>query len=181
MRIGHLGFGSALLFSLISASPASAQRVEADIRIGGRGPISGHIRIGDRYGRDDWRRDYGRARRIQVEVFRRRDRGWHNGWFKQFRRHARVVVVYYDRRDDCYYDRRFHPGLQEIDVYERNGRYYRSEFDGYYDRDGRGRRDGRDGWDDRDRRDGRDGWDDRDRRDGRDGRDDWDRRDGRNR
>lgn len=172
MRSAYLGFSSALLLSLLSAGSVDAQRVSADIRIGGRGPISGHVRIGDRddywrrdrYGRDDWRRDYGRARRIKVEIFRRRDHGRHNGWYKQFRRSARVIVVYYDRRDDCYYDRRFHPGLQEISVYERDGHFYRDVDDDYFDRD---RDRGRDGWDDRDRREG---WDERDRRDDRGGR-----------
>jgi hypothetical protein len=178
MRSGYLGFGSALLFSLFSAGSASAQRVSADIRIGGRGPISGHVRIEsrDRY-RDRYYRDYGyRPRQVRVEVFRRNDRGRHNGWYKQFQRKARVVVVYYDRRDDCYYDRRFYPGLEEIRVYEQDGRYYRDSDDRYDDRRYDDRRDdGR--YDDR-RDDGR--YDDRyDGRDGRDRRDDRNRRDGR--
>ncbi|HEV8599924.1 MAG TPA: hypothetical protein VGQ69_11230 [Gemmatimonadales bacterium] len=180
MRSGYLGLGSALLFSLVSAGSASAQRVSADIRIGGRGPVSGHVRIDshDHY-RDRYYRDYGyRPRLVRVDVIRRHDHGRHNGWFRQFQRKARVVVVYYDRRDDCYYDRRFYPGLEEIRVYERDGRYYRPDdrdwddryddrrYDGRYDDwyDGRERRDG---WDDRDRRGGRDGWDDGDRREGR--------------
>lgn len=183
MRSGYLGLGSALVFSLFSAGSASAQRVSADIRIGGRGPVSGHVRIEsrDRY-RDRYYRDYGyRPRVVRVDVIRRHDRGRHSGWFKQFHRKGRVVVVYYDRWDDCYYDRRFYPGLQEIRVYERDGRYYRMDDrdwdDRYDDRrgdwrddwrdDDRYRRDGRDDWYDRDRRGGRDGWDDRDRRDGR--------------
>src|SRR6185503_3471383 len=94
MRIGSLGFGSAVLFSLLSAGSASAQRVSADIRIGGRGPISGHVRIDSR------------------------DRDRYLGWYRQLQRRGRVVVVYYDRDEDCYYDRRFYPGLQEIRVYQ---------------------------------------------------------------
>ena len=179
MRSGYLGLGSAVLFSLLSAGSASAQRVSADIRIGGRGPVSGHVRIESRdHYRDRYYRDYGyRPRVVRVEVIRRHDRGRHYGWFKQFHRKARVIVVYYDRRDDHYYDRRFYPGLEEIRVYERGGRYYRMEDRDWDDRfDGRDRRDG---WDDRDRRDGRDGWNDRDRRDGRDGWEDRDRRGGR--
>jgi len=168
MRTGILGLGSAVMFSLFSAGAADAQRVSADIRIGGRGPVTGHVRIDpsrdryDRYDRYD-RRDRGRV--IRVEVFRRHDRGWREGWFRQFQRKARVVVVYYDRRDDYYYDR-YRPGLQEIRVYERDGRYYRDD-DRYdrYDRDDRYDRNDR--YDDRDRR-GNDDWDGRDGRDRRD-------------
>lgn len=176
MRIGSLGFGSAVLFSLLSAGSASAQRVSADIRIGGRGPVSGHVRIEsrdrDRY-RDRYDRDYGyRPRQVRVEVFRRNDRGRHEGWYRQLQRRGRLVVVYYDRDEDCYYDRRFYPGLQEIRVYEQDGRYYRSEDDRYddrYDRDDRRNDDRYDPRDDRrpNGRGGRDGWDDRDHRDGR--------------
>ena len=170
MRFGSLGFGSAVLFSLLSAGSASAQRVSADIRIGGRGPVSGHVRIEsrDRY-RDRYYRDYGyRPRQIRVEVFRRNDRGRHAGWYRQLQRRGRLVVVYYDRDEDCYYDRRFYPGLQEIRVYEQGGRYYRPDEYRYDDR-----------YDDRyDRRDGR--YDSRDDRGGRDGRDDGDRSDRRN-
>jgi hypothetical protein len=191
MRLGYLGFGSAVAFSLLSTGSASAQRVSADIRIGGRGPVSGHVIIGrrDRYD------DYYRPRRVRVEVVRaRRDRGWHQGWFRQFRQPPRVLIVYYDRGDDCYYDR-FRPGLEEIQVYESDGRYYRLDdrydrdygrrYDGGYDdryddrryddrrydnRDYDGRRyDGRDGR--RDNRDGRGAWEGRDGRDGREGRD----------
>src|SRR5262245_58398813 len=101
MRSGYLGLGSALLLSLISAGPSSAQRVSADIRIGGHGPISGHIRINTSrrdYYRDRYYRDYGyRPRQVRVDIFQRFDRGRHNGWYKQFRRAPRVVVVYYDR------------------------------------------------------------------------------------
>ena len=172
MRIGSLGFGSAVLFSLLSAGSASAQRVSADIRIGGRGPVSGHVRIEsrdrDRY-RDRYRRDYGyRPREVRVEVFRRNDRGRHLGWYRQLQRRGRLVVVYYDRDEDCYYDRRFYSGLQEIRVYEQDGRYYRPDDDRYDDRDydRYDRRDGRN--DGRDGRGGRDGRDDRDNRDGRD-------------
>ena len=191
MRSGYLGVGSALLFSLWSAAPTHAQRVSADIRIGGRGPISGHIRINpsrrDHY-RDRYYRDYGyRPRQIRVEVLRRYDRGRHLGWYKQFRRQPRVVVVYYDRDDDCYYDRRFYPGLQEIRVYENDGRYYRPDDDSWDDRyDDRRYDDRRDDrrYDPRydDRRDDRrydPRYDDRNGR-GRDDQDYWNRRDGRN-
>jgi hypothetical protein len=170
MRTGYLSLGSAILFSLVSAGSASAQRVDADIRIGGRGPVSGHVRIGtprgrvedrrgdrndrgrdDRYGRggrssrdDRYGRGNGRSRQIRIDIFGRRDRSWREGWYRQFQRQARVVIVYYDRRDDCYYDR-YAPGLQEIRVFERDGHYYRMDDQGYDDRyDGRDNR----GWPD---------------------------------
>jgi hypothetical protein len=193
MAVRLLGFGSALLFTLFSAGSASAQRVSADIRIGGRGPISGrvHIESRDRY-RDRYYRDYGyRPRQVRVEVVPRYNRGQQYGW----RRNARVVVVYYDRDDDCYYDRRFYPGLEEIRVFENDGRYYRMD-DGYYDnrgydnrgndnRDYDGRQDDRygRGYDPRSNgRDGRDNRDPRNNRDPRSNRDprgNWDPRDGR--
>jgi len=168
MRLASVGFGSALLLSLLTAEPADAQRVSADIRIGGVGPVSGHIRIGDRY---EWRRDRYRPRRIVVEHFGRRDRRWYDGWFRQWRRGAEVVIVFSDRDGRHYYDR-YRPGFHEVRVFRRGGRYYRVDDD-RWDRDDRYDRDGR-GLDRRDRRDDRA---DRDRN--RDGRDD--RRSGRNR
>jgi hypothetical protein len=164
---------SSFLVSLLASAPAQAQRVSADIRIDG-GPVAGRVRIGDR----DRYRSRPVVRRVYVERIRR-DRGRHNGWYKDFRRGARIVVVYYDPRDDFYYDRRY-DGLEEIRVYERDGRYYRLDDDRYgydddrYDDRRDGRYDGRNGgrYDDRRNRD-RDR--DRDR--------DWDRdhdRDGQN-
>jgi hypothetical protein len=201
MSFRFVGLGSAVLLSLFSAGSASAQRVSADIRIGGRGPISGRVRIEsrDRY-RDRYSRDYGyRPRQVRVEVIHRSDRRFDRGGrfydWNRFSRNARVVVVYYDREDDCYYDREFYPGLQEIRVLEDDGQFYRFD-DGYngYNRGSNNR-----GYDDRrydDRRydnrgyDGRDGrgWDPRnDSRDPRNGSRDgrnrdprsWDPRDGR--
>lgn len=166
--------GSALLVPLLLATqPADAQRVRADIRIGG-GPISGHIRIGpDRY------RDY-RPRVIRVERLRWRDYARRPGWMRKWRHESRVVVVYRDRRDGFFYDR-FRPGLHECQVYERDGRYYAWDDDRFYGRDDRYDRSD-DRYDDRYRRDGRyDGRDDRydDRYGDRDRRDDRDRRGGR--
>lgn len=180
MYFRNLMLGSAALVPLLSARPALAQRVQADIRIGG-GPISGRVVIGDPYGyRYRPREAYIPVRRVYVERVRFRDRGRREGWFKKFRRNARVAV-YYDRRDDCFYDR-YRPGYREIEVFERDGRYYWPDEDRYYDDryygdryDGRyddrydSRRDGRyDGRYDS-RRDGRN--DDRNRRDRRDNRD----------
>ena len=193
MFLRKLVLGSAALVPLFVAPAAQAQRVKADIRIFG-GPISGRVVIGDRY-RDRPRDPYYDVRRVYVERVRFRDRGRREGWFKKFRR-SPVVVVYYDRRDDCFYDG-FRPGLREIQVYERDGRFYWPDDNYYDDRYDRGydpryddryggryddrydsRRDGR--YDDRydSRRDSRyDGrYDDRNRRDDRDRRDrrDWD-------
>jgi hypothetical protein len=188
MYFRNLILGSAALVPLLGARPALAQRVQADIRIGG-GPISGRVIIGDRY-RYRPREAYIPVRRVYVERVRFRDRGRREGWFKKFRRSARVVV-FYDRRDDCFYDR-YRPGYREIEVFERDGRYYWPDEDRYYDDrydsryDGRydsrydprydPRYDGRndDRYDDRydGRRDGRDDGrnDDRNRRDRRDNR-----------
>ena len=196
MSFRFVGLGSALLLSLVSAGSASAQRVSADIRIGGRGPINGRVRIEsrDRY-RDRYSRDYGyRPRQVRVEVIRRSDRRFDRGGrfydWNRFSRNARMVVVYYDREDDCYYDREFYPGLEEIRVLEDDGQFYR--FDDGYNRGYDDRRYDDRRYDDRrydDRRydnrgyDGRDGrgWDPRN--DSRDGRNrdprSWDPRDGR--
>ena len=167
---------SALLLPLLfTAEPASAQRISADIRIGG-GPIAGHIRIGpDRYGYRD------RPRFVRVEVLRARDYYRNSRWLREFRREARMRAVYFDRDRDFYYDRG-RPGLIQINVFEREGRFYRwddERFDRWVcDRWNDDRWDDRyDGYDRYDRGDGR--WNDRyDRRNDR--RDDrYDRRDDR--
>ncbi|HEU5218487.1 MAG TPA: hypothetical protein VFU23_07500 [Gemmatimonadales bacterium] len=165
--------GTALLLPLISAVPAHAQRVNADIIIGG-GPVAGRVIIGDR-GRDGYR---GRPRPIRrVEWIRSRDYR-RDDWWRRFQRESRIVVVFWDRDDDSYYLDRFRSGLLEIRLFERDGRFYRLEderygrrYDDRYDRryDDRDRRyDDRDGYGDRrrdDRRDNRrDGWDGRDNR-----------------
>jgi len=157
------------------AAPAQAQRVSADIRIGG-GPVDGRVIINDPYQyrrsrpvivyqqrrvpverirfdrRYDRRWQYDKHQRKQWDHWRKDYDHWRRDWYNRFSRDYRVSVVYYDGREDCYYDR-FRPGLQEIRVYERDGRVYRfDDNDSYYD-DGRYSRDDRDG-----RRDG-DGWD----------------------
>jgi hypothetical protein len=171
----NLVLSSALLLPLFTSTPVEAQRVKADIRIGG-GPVSGRIVIGDR-------NRYDRRPRVvrRVEWVRRHDNR-RDDWYRNFRREHRVVIVYYDRRDDHYYLDRFHSGLIEIRVYERDGRYYRLDddreygrYDDRYDSRYDDRYDNR--YDDRygrdDRRDDR--WDDRkdnrkdDRRDDRRG------------
>lgn len=142
--------GSALLIPvLFSAQPVSAQRVSADIRIGG-GPVAGHIRIGP----DFYRGRGPRARVVRVEVLRSRDYYRRIDRLRAFRRDARAFVLYYDRDRDFYFDR-FRPGLIEIQVFERGGRFYRWD-DARFDRWMRDRWND-DRWDDRfdNRRDNR--------------------------
>jgi hypothetical protein len=154
----NLVLSSAMLFPLLFVSPVEAQRVNADIIIGG-GPVSGRITIGDRR--------YDRRPRMirRVEWVRRHDNR-RADWYRKFRRDHHVVVVYYDRRDDRYFLDRFQSGLVEIRVYERDGRYYRLDDDRDFDRYDE-RYDGRYGDRRGDRRDDRrddrrgDGWDDR--------------------
>ena len=148
-----IGFGLALVASVTLSEPGQAQRVSADIHIGGR-PISGTIHIGNR----GW---YPRPRNVAfARTFPRRivlQRGHFN---PRKARNGRVVAIYYDRDCDLYFDG-YRRGLAEVRVYQDGNRYYR-----YDDRDNR-RRDRDDRYDrDRDRRD-RDR-DDRDRRNDRD-------------
>jgi len=121
VRTRNFALSSALLLPLISAVPAQAQRVSADIIIGG-GPVAGRVIIGDQY--------RGRPRPIrEIEWVRgydyRRD-----DWWRRFQRESRVIVVYWDRYDDRYYLDRFRGDLVEIVVYERGDRFYRIEDDG---------------------------------------------------
>ncbi len=164
-RRRSIGLGIAALASISIASSASAQRVSADIHIGGY-PVSGTIHIGDGHPRPR-RVVYERAHPGRIHVEYRR------GWNPRRYRNARVIVVYYDRRDDRFYDG-FRRGLEEVRVYHHDGRYYRFDDDrgGRYDRDDRRDRRDRDRYESRDRDRDRD-WNERDRRD--DDRDDDDR------
>ena len=154
--IARLAFSVGLVALGAVGAPqfSAAQRVSADIHIGS-GPVAGTIRIGDRPSY----RVYGRPRRVdavvdyptRVVVERR------HGWNPRNRRNAQFVVVFYDRDCDLYFDR-YSQGLEEVRVFQDDGRYFR------YDDTDRGERWGRN---DRDR--------DRDR--GRDDRDRYDRRD----
>ena len=171
----NLLVSSLVLGPMLAAAPAQAQRVSADIRIGS-GPVDGRVIINDPYQyrrsrpvlvfpqrrvfvervrfdrRFDRRWAYDKHQRKEWEHWRKDYDHWRRDWYNRFSRDYRVSVVYYDGRDDCYYDR-FRPGLQEIRVYERDGRFYRfDDDDSYYD-DSRSYRDDRD-W----RRD-QDGWD----------------------
>lgn len=164
------GFGLAALAAVAPGKEGHAQRVSADIHIGGW-PVAGTIRIGDRpYYRDGY---YGRPRRHDVVVVprvypRRLSVERRHGWNWKKHRNAQLVAVYFDRHCGLYFDR-YHRGLDEVRVLRDNDRYYwYDDYDGFrddrylYDRRGRDR--------DRDRRfdDGRnDRRRDRDRRDDR--------------
>ena len=164
-RVGF-AFGLVMFGAAATPTPGAAQRVSADIRLGS-GPIVGTIRIGDR----PYYRMYGRPRRayaeavypVRVAVERR------HGWNRR-RDNGRLVVVFYDRDCDLYFDR-YHRGLEEVRVFQDEGRYYR------YDDYNEGRRDDRWGRKGHDRDRDRD-WDRDDRR-GEKGRDWYYERNGR--
>lgn len=138
MRSPLLVAGTVILAPMLLATqPADAQRVRADIRIGG-GPVSGRVIVGDPYHRDYYDY-YGYGPRVmRVNVLRSRDYFYRRDWLRKFRRDARPIVVYHDYRGGYYRDR-FRPGLAEAHVYQRGGRFYRwddDSFDGWV-RDGR--------------------------------------------
>lgn len=161
-----VGLGLAALAVALVPQKVEAQRVSADIHIGGW-PVAGTIRIGDR-GHGYYPRPRRRAVYVaypaQLRVERR------HGWNWKKHRDARLVVVYYDRQCGLYFDR-YHHGLEEIRVlYDRDRYYWYDDYDGrdddrfLYDRRGHGRdRYDDDRYRDDDRRDRRD--DRRDRRD----------------
>jgi hypothetical protein len=114
-------FVLAALTALSVPTPASAQRVIADIRIQD-GPVAGHIIIGHpTYAHP--RYDYSPRYRV-VTVYRSHRRA---EWYRQ---HGfRKVSFWYDGGRDRYYDHAAGSrGLREVVVYERGGRYYREEW-----------------------------------------------------
>lgn len=166
-----LGLGLAAVTALAPTGQAEAQRVSADIHIGGW-PVAGTIRIGERpYYRDYGY--YGRPRRHEVVIVHRdyprrvvveRRHGWN--WKKH--RNAELVVVYYDRHCGLYFDR-YHRGLEEVRVLRDRDRYYwYDDYDGgrddryLYDRRGHDRDRDRDRYRRDDRRRFRDDRYDRD-------------------
>jgi hypothetical protein len=154
-----MAVGAAAFALAVAAVPAAqAQSVEAGVVIQS-GPVRGHVVIADPAPVVVYREpprhvvvvERYQPRRVIVErVYAPRGRAI--GWWRKHGYGA--TTVYYDPADDCYYERRVggRPGLREVVVYERDGRYYRSDVDDY-DHDGR-----RDYREYRDRRD-RD-WDD---------------------
>lgn len=157
MKTMHLWAGAIALAAVIP-TPASAQRVRADVIVA-TGPVAARVAIGSP-------RVYERVivhspRRLKVQRYRADHRYDH-----------RVIreVVYYDPHRDRFYDG-YRSGFHRVEVYRVGGRYYRHwdrrEWTRYERR--HDRYDRRDRYDDRhdDRRFDRD---DRrgDRRDGRD-------------
>ena len=115
----------------VVGSPAQAQ-VSAGIHIVD-GPIAAHILVGE----PQYRRPvtvYPRRRVVVVERYAPRvllveriHRGegyWRHRGFNR-------ISAYYDRERDVYYDRydRHYPGLREVVLYERGGRYYCDDRD----------------------------------------------------
>lgn len=166
LRIRSLTFAAAALALLPAA--ANAQRVVADIAIQD-GPVTGHVIIGQppEYRHAVVRARYHRPETRVIVVYRR---GYDDGWYH--RRGYRVVRVWYDARYDRYYDRydARYPGLREMTVYERDGRFYRTAERNDYRR--RVAEPVRERQDYRDHRDHRDHRDDRNARDHREHRDD---------
>jgi hypothetical protein len=142
-------FGLAALAAVATRSEGHAQRVSADIHIGGW-PVAGTIRIGEQ-----WDGPYaGRPRSgavvvIRPEYPRRIYVERRHGWNRRGRGNARLAVVYYDRHCGEYFDR-YRRGLEEVRVLRDNDRYYwYDDYDGDRDKryryDRRGRDDDR-GW-----------------------------------
>ena len=168
-----------LALALLSAVPATAQRVVADVRVVS-GPVVGHVMIGNHAVHRVAYRG-GRVVRVvdqyaPVVIVRHAHapRGHAHGWWK---RHGYRPVVLYEA-GGRFYDRWYRgvPGLREVVVYQRGGRYYLPQYVVQDRRHDRGDR--YDRGDDRyDRRD----WYDADRDDWYDDRDDRDRNRGRGR
>ena len=113
---------------LLGLAPAANAQVSGTIIIGG-GPIGGVITVGQPVivARPRARVVYADPRVVYVER-------WHgNGHVKHGHGYSRRVV-YYDPRDRVYYDRH-RGGCREVEVWEREGRYYRDgdRYDDRYD------------------------------------------------
>ena len=176
---------AALALTALAFSPVQSEaQVSGEIAVDGY-PVGGYIRFGDRPRYVEVARPRSRGSRVvvveryappRVIVVERWQKHKHHKHWRQDRRYRRGFV-FYDRRHDRYYDS-YRPGLIEIRVVIRDGRYYRYDDRDRYDRD----RDYRDR-DYRDRRDRDrrydDDWDDRwddDRRDDRRYDDRWNNR-----
>jgi len=112
---------------LLGLAPAANAQVSGTIIIGG-GPIGGVITVGQPVivARPRARAVYVDPRVVYVERWRGK------GHFKHGHGYSRRVV-YYDPRDRVYYDGH-RGGCREVEVWERDGRYYR---DRDYDDDDR--------------------------------------------
>ena len=120
---------------LLGLAPAANAQVSGTIIIGG-GPIGGVITVGEPVivARPRARVVYV-ERPVYVEprvVYVERWRG--HGHFKHRHGYAKRYV-YYDPRDRVYYDGH-RKGCRKVEVWERDGRYYRDrDNDRYQDRD----------------------------------------------
>jgi hypothetical protein len=129
----------AALAALGATTPAAVQAQQVNVDIGFRqGPVAGRVIIGDA---DPYHVRYGYYDAPRVIVVERFHRGY--GWW---RNHGyRRMVLWYDGRDRFYdrYDGRYR-GLRQMEVYERDGRYYMPYRDGWrrHDRDDDYRNDG---------------------------------------
>jgi hypothetical protein len=134
-----------LLVGLTLVAPLSAQQVAAAVVVRS-GPVAGRVVVGREY--STYRRPVTYrpvpARIVVVERVYVRHPGLAHRWER--RGYHRMVLFYWDGR---YYDRDLRrPGVREVVVYERSGRYLQ-ECDG---RDWSGQDDGPRHWpDDRDR------------------------------
>jgi hypothetical protein len=122
--------GPVVLGLVLRVSPALAQQVSAGIQVLD-GPVAAHILIGQPYGSRPLA-VYPRRRVVVVEHYaprvlavERLHRG--NGYWRHQRFHR--VYAYYDCDRDVYYDRsdERYPGLRQVALYERDGRFYRDD------------------------------------------------------
>lgn len=112
--------GSLLSGLVVIVSPMQAQRVSADV-VFRSGPIAGHVVVADGYSTYRRRAVY-RPAPARVVVVERVHRHRHP---RHWKRHGfRPVTLYYVH--GRYYDRWAGqgPGVREVIVYERDGRYY---------------------------------------------------------
>lgn len=152
-------FSSALALTVLAVAPVRSEaQVSGEIAVDGY-PVGGYIRFGDRPRYVEVVRPRARGQRVvvveryappRVIVVERWQRHKHHKHWRDDRRYRRGFV-YYDRWHDRYYDS-YRPGLVEIRVVIRDGRFYRYDDRdrSYRDRRDRRYRDGRyDDWDDR--------------------------------
>lgn len=150
---------AALALTALAFAPVQSEaQVSGEIAVDGY-PVGGYIRFGDRPRYVEVARPRSRGSRVvvveryappRVIVVERWQRHKHHKHWRQDRRYHRGFV-FYDRRHDRYYDS-YRPGLIEIRVVIRDGRFYRYDDRdrSYRDRRDRRYRDGRyDDWDDR--------------------------------
>jgi len=126
VRLHPAQLGAWLALSLAAPAPeAAAQRVSADVFIGGY-PLSGHVRIGEPAYYPP--RVLVVEREPEVVVVER-------GYGRP--RYHDAVFLFYDPDYDRYYNA-YRPGLEEVRVYADGGRYYQyDDYRGWRDRDRR--------------------------------------------